>query len=211
MSNDRLRQILPRYYGFEATLHETFSLASEAAKLEGDLVECGIAQGASVAVMKLAAPNKMVWGYDSFEGIQLAGRHDEYQPGFGERLDPNREIPSNLLVSSGVTVHHRDHVENHLVEWGFGLDGFKLVEGWIQNTVYDNQPDKIALLRLDMDMHDPTVVALEVLFPKLVKGGILIIDDWGYAGVRKALNDYFEKIDYKPDWQTPGHTGFLRK
>jgi O-methyltransferase len=209
----RLLRLLPRLYGHGDTLYETFNLTERVASLEGDIVECGIAMGAQLAAMKLAAPHKLAWGYDSFQGIQLAGRHDDVQPGKEGTLDLNRALPDNLLVSSGVTSHARKDVEAHLKEWGFTLDGFRLVEGWIQNTVIhpENQPDKIAILRLDMDVHDPTLVALKFLWPKLVTGGILIIDDWGYSGIQTALKTFFKAIDYWPQWQTPKHTGWLVK
>jgi len=208
-----LKKILHRFYGFEATLQETYRLAQECANLEGDFVECGVAMGSSIIAMHLAAKTKTVWGYDSFEGIQLAGRHDEYQPGFGDKLDPNRELPADLLVSSGITAHRRTDVENHIIELNLPFERFRLVEGWVQNTLPlpENQPGAIAMLRLDMDMHDPTVVAMDYLWDKLVPGGILIIDDWGYVGVQKAIADHFKKVGYVPKWQTPDHTGWLKK
>lgn len=210
----KLRQMLPRLYGFEDTIFESYNLAREVAGLEGDIVECGIAMGAQLCAMKLGAPKKIAWGFDSFEGIQLAGQHDEYQPGVGEKLDPNRSIPENLLVSSGVTVHDKRSVESAITEWGFPMDEIRLIEGWVQHTLAkpENLPDKIAILRLDMDIHDATACAMEILWPRLVQGGILIIDDWGYAGVRKAVDDYLDKIGYRHrNWQTPRHTGWLVK
>lgn len=211
----KLRQLLPHGYCFEETIFESYNLAKEVAGLEGDIVECGIAGAAQLCAMKLGAPRKKAWGYDSFQGIELAGRHDEYQPGIaGPKLDPDRAIPENRLVSSGVTVHRKTDVVNNIIHWGFPLDEINLVEGWIQHTLPkpENQPDKVAILRLDMDMHDPTAVAMEYLWPKLVNGGILIIDDWGYAGVRKAVDDYLDKVGYHHrNWQTPKHTGWLVK
>jgi len=49
-------------------------------------------------------------------------------------------------------------------------------------------------LRLDTDFYESTKIELEVLFPKLEKNGILIIDDYGtYKGARKAVDEYFKK------------------
>lgn len=209
----KLLQLLPHGYCFEDTIFESYYLTKEVAGLEGDIVECGIANAAQLCAMKLGAPHKKAWGYDSFEGIELAGQHDEFQPGIG-RVDPNRVIPENRLVSSGVTVHRKPEVIKLITHWGFPLDEINLIEGWVQHTLVkpENLPEKIAILRLDMDMHDATAIAMEVLWPRLVQGGILIIDDWGYAGVRKAVDDYFDKIGYRfRDWQTPSHTGWLVK
>jgi hypothetical protein len=58
----------------------------------------------------------------------------------------------------------------------------------------DNLPEKISILRLDTDFYDSTKVELEVLYPRLEKYGILILDDYGhFTGVRKAVDEYFRK------------------
>ena len=56
-----------------------------------------------------------------------------------------------------------------------------------------NIPEKISFLRLDTDSYSTTKLQLEILFPKLVSGGVLHIDDYGFfPGVRKAVDDYFK-------------------
>ena len=41
------------------------------------------------------------------------------------------------------------------------------------------------------------IIELEILFPKLVSGGILILDDYGYwSGARKAIDEYFKNTKY---------------
>jgi hypothetical protein len=57
-------------------------------------------------------------------------------------------------------------------------------------------PKKISILRLDTDFYESTKIELEVLFPRLVKGGVLIIDDYGFwKGAKKAVDEYFS--DYR--------------
>ena len=56
-----------------------------------------------------------------------------------------------------------------------------------------NLPEKISLLRLDTDFYESTKIELEILFPKLQPGGVLIIDDYGHwKGSKKAVDEYFE-------------------
>ncbi len=58
----------------------------------------------------------------------------------------------------------------------------------------DNVPQKISLLRLDTDFYDSTLCELQVLWPRLVKGGILILDDYGHwDGARRAVDEYFHE------------------
>lgn len=191
-------QIQLRFYGSRKSAGQLEGLAKRCADVEGDFVECGIAMGSGIAIMKRTCPHKTVWGYDSFQGIHMAGPDDTEQPGIGAIT---HDTSGELLVSSGVTVHPREQVNTILFEYlKFKEEDFILVEGWVQDTLPKIKPKKIALLRLDMDLHDPTLVALEHLWPRLTKGGCLIVDDGNLAGVVKACEKYFKKIGYVPEW-----------
>ena len=70
-----------------------------------------------------------------------------------------------------------------------------LVKGKVEDTlkIPSNIPEKISILRLDTDWYESTKIELEVLYPRLVKNGVLIIDDYGeWSGSRKATNEYFK-------------------
>jgi hypothetical protein len=65
------------------------------------------------------------------------------------------------------------------------------VKGDNEKTSVNNQNGEIALLRLDTDTYHSTKAELEHFYPKLVQGGVLIIDDYGHAlGARRATNEY---------------------
>jgi O-methyltransferase len=69
------------------------------------------------------------------------------------------------------------------------------VNGKVEETLRDqkNLRKSIALLRLDTDFYESTKMELEVLYPRLVSGGVLIIDDYGHwQGARKATDEYFQ-------------------
>ena len=72
---------------------------------------------------------------------------------------------------------------------------YKLIKGPVEDTlnVEENLPKKISVLRLDTDFYESTKKELEILYPRLVKNGILIIDDYGHwQGSRKAVDEYFQ-------------------
>ena len=74
------------------------------------------------------------------------------------------------------------------------LERINLIEGKVENTlkINKNLPEKISILRLDTDWYESTKIELEILFPKLSNGGILIIDDYGqWKGSRKAVDEFF--------------------
>jgi hypothetical protein len=195
-------QIYHRFYGSKKSANQVEALAQRVREVEGDFVECGIAMGSGIAIMKRACPEKTVWGYDSFQGIHLAGPNDTEQPGIGPIT---HDVNGELMVSSGITVHTREQVNEILFEYlKFKEDDFILVEGWVQDTLPKMKPKKIALLRLDMDLYDPTLFALQQLWPKLSKGGCLIVDDGNLAGVVRACDTFFKSIGYEPSWVRNG-------
>mgnify|MGYP006165501905 FL=1 len=76
------------------------------------------------------------------------------------------------------------------------LRNVKLIQGKVEETLFkkENLPNKISLLRLDTDWFESTNVSLNQLYPKLVKGGVLIIDDYGWnSGCKKAVDNFFKK------------------
>ena len=164
-------------------------------------VECGVANGAQVCAMAEAngaAPREFHL-FDSFQGIPMAGPNDHDQPGIGKFVvDPNLPLRERL-VSSGVSSSSVQNVKNNLHKHGFGA-GYKFHVGWFQDTVPTAEVGAIALLRLDGDLYESTKVCLEHLFPKIVPGGGMILDDYPLPGSRKAWEEYCEqqKLNLKP-------------
>src|SRR5690606_16632579 len=72
----------------------------------------------------------------------------------------------------------REEVESNLELSGYS--DYKIIQGDVVETLKenDNLPDQISLVRLDTDWYESTKVELEILYPLLVQGGILIIDDY---------------------------------
>ena len=84
---------------------------------------------------------------------------------------------------------------DNIASTGYPPEQLRLVEGDIEKTAADNKNSDIALLRLDTDIYYSTKAELEHFYPKLVSGGILIIDDYGHAfGARRAVDDYFAEL-----------------
>lgn len=179
-----ISNIIPPNYSTWETIELTYQCAKYAVdnNISGVFVECGVASGNNLAAMCLAG--KMGIGFDSFEGIPWASDKDDEQPGMrSKRADKNGE-----LESSGITVHSIEGVHKNFARWK--IDNYRLVKGWFQHTVADFDED-IAVLRLDGDLYESTLKCLAALYPRLSKGGILIMDDWNLAGCRRAFEDYF--------------------
>lgn len=84
-----------------------------------------------------------------------------------------------------------------------GIDKYvELVEGDITKTLPDylksNPGLKVSLLNLDIDLYEPSKVILECLYPRIVKGGVLLLDDYGnFPGETKAVDEYFKDKNIK--------------
>ena len=67
------------------------------------------------------------------------------------------------------------------------------MKGKVEDSIPQTLPGKIALLRLDTDWYESTAHELKHLYPLLVPGGVIIIDDYGHwEGARKAVDEYIE-------------------
>lgn len=204
--NNKLNEIAKFAYSHKETVLHTYNTAKKLIKdgVEGYFVECGVGAGAQLAAMMLAQKKTgaevMVWGFDSFQGIPLAGPYDAEQPGIGKICHDVSLSERERLVSSGITVHSKENVLNNIRSIGLNTGWLTLVEGWFQDTLRlygpNNGFSKISLLRLDGDLYESTKCCLDNLYPLVVEGGVVIIDD-NLAGVTKALHDYFG--DQMPD------------
>jgi len=73
-------------------------------------------------------------------------------------------------------------------------------KGWFQKTMPEaaKQIEKISILRLDGDLYDSYKVSLHHLYPRVVQGGFVIIDDWCFEGCRSAVREFFEEQNVHP-------------
>lgn len=154
-------------------------------KISGDIVECGVLfGGASMLIAKtllsLEDTSRELWLYDSFQGFVGEQARDDVT-WYGD------SIKDRYPDFDGIA-------ENNIVSTGYPREKLHLVKGDIEMTAAENANGDIALLRLDTDTYYSTKAELEHFYPKLVSGGILIIDDYGHAfGARRAVDEYFSE------------------
>jgi len=191
--NDKIDYLTQIAYSTRETLMSTYALAQQMMSVYGCFVECGVGAGANLMAMKLACVHggKIVWGFDSFQGIPLAGPKDGAQPGMEEIEHDVHQPITKRMISSGVTVHSRDNVLANFTTAGIPAYNVNLVQGWFINTLAKSNTGAISLLRLDGDLYESTAVALEILYPRVSSGGVVIIDDYGLKGAHQAVHDYF--------------------
>ena len=169
--------------------------------IEGDFVECGVWKGGScMAMAKQLLENnsksRKIWLFDTFEGMTEPDEIDvETETGIkGKDLFNNSR--KNTDKYNMWAYAPLNEVQNNMKKTGYPHDKFQYIIGKVEDTLKQKAiPDRISLLRLDTDWYESTKTELEVLFPRLVQGGILIIDDYGhFEGARKAVDEYFSKM-----------------
>jgi Macrocin-O-methyltransferase (TylF) len=170
--------------------YELFKMVHE---LPGAIVECGVFKGASL--VRFAAfrdllgstSAKQIVGFDTFAAFPATG------------YDPDAAMREHLIEVAGSESIARSQLREILERRGIDRC-VELVEGDILQTVpayVEQHPElRIALLNLDTDIYEPARVILEHLYPRIVPGGLLVLDDYGvFPGESDALDAYFAGND----------------
>lgn len=184
------------------SLHQCLDIVRQE-NIPGDFVECGVWRGGSCIFMAgYAAVHGMngrtVHVADSFEGLpvpnhELDARFDLSKEKFPELAVPMEMVRENFDVN------------------GIDTTNVHFLKGWFKDTLKSAEIGDIALLRLDGDLYESTMDALEALYARVVPGGIVIIDDYNALPVcRQAVHDYLsahllpepeiELIDWTGAW-----------
>lgn len=168
--------------------------------LPGCIVECGVFKGMSLLtftkLVEVLCPGdtlKRVIGFDTFKGFpSLSEKDGSPSPPHDKRIggwDAGDFLP---ILEQVIDITQRDSM----------IPRFKRVElvkgdvcEAIPAYVKKNPGLRIALLHLDLDIYEPTLVALKCLYPLVVAGGVVLLDEYamdGFPGESKAFDEYFE-------------------
>jgi O-methyltransferase len=150
----------------------------------GDLIETGIWRGGAGILMRavLAAwdeTERSVWLADSFQGVP--------KPNI-ELYESDAEM--EYLFETPLLTVGIDEVKENFRRYALLDDQVKFLEGWFRDTLPTAPIARLAVLRLDGDLYESTIDALNALYPKLSIGGYAIIDDFHIPACVKATNDY---------------------
>lgn len=169
----------------------------------GDLVECGVWRGGASILMRavLAAygdEKRTVWLADSFAGV------------------PPPDA-ANYKADKGIRLHRyaalavpEAEVRANFERYGFLDDQVRFIPGWFKDTLPDAPIERISVLRLDGDLYESTIQALDALYPRLSPGGFCIIDDYhAIVACEKAVTDYREKHGISDEIVEVDGTGVL--
>ena len=154
--------------------------------ISGCVVECGVWRGGMIAgIYDYLIKKRKCFLFDSFEGLpnvkdidgQAAKKWQETNDGVG--LD-NCKVEIFFAEEAMKLANSNNH---------------EIIKGWFDSTLPNTKiAEPIAILRLDGDWYDSTMICLENLYPLVAENGIIIIDDYyAWDGCSRAVHDYLSK------------------
>ncbi len=177
-----------RLQQFRVAIEEVLDLG-----IPGDIVEAGVWRGGACilarAILKSRnISDRSVWVVDSFAGLPI--RNSNKYP-----ADSNDQHYEHTVLQIS-----EDQVKANFQKYDLLDQQVKFLPGWFSNTLPNCIIQEIAVLRLDGDLYESTLDSLNSLYPKLLPGGIIIIDDYSaIPSCKQAVNDYREKFQIESE------------
>jgi hypothetical protein len=173
---ERLRKLLVREHFFKSTI-----------ELPGDIVELGVFKGIGIAqYLKLKeiytpASNKKVIGFDLFS------ESNEYKSKLNTnnlKLDEMYQ-KSNVSMENGISKKDIEYFLDKIKLTKVSSEPiYELIEGDVSVSIpkylEKNPGFRISILYMDMDIDEPTYISLNLLYDRLVRGGVIIFDEYAY-------------------------------
>lgn len=141
--------------------------------LDGDFWECGVYEGGTAALIHSLIPNnRNLFLFDSFEGLPQETEYDN--------IHKKGDFSAEGMY---------DRVSTYFLPY----NNVNVIKGWIPNSFSNFTESKICFLHLDLDLYEGYKHTLEFVWPRLVSGGIVAMDDYNATtclGAKKAVDDF---------------------
>ena len=134
--------------------------------LQGDLAECGCYVGTSAFFIAQASTHGKLYLFDSFQGLSAPEATDR---NVAESVMPWTEGGGDLTASETT-------LRNNLARY----DSVEVLPGWIPERFAEVADRQFRLVHIDVDLYQPTRDSLNFFYPRLVKGGVIVMDDYGF-------------------------------
>lgn len=179
------------------------ALHIEREQIPGDVVECGVCNGGSAAILARTATHsrlqRTVWLFDSFQGMPEVTEHDAVgADGHTAQSHVRQEVGDITRVKE---------VLNRV---GADMARVRILPGWFHDTFSTATMERIAILNIDADWYESVKLCLQTFYDRVVQGGFISFDDYGHwPGCRKAVDEFFQtrkmpynltKVDYTAHW-----------
>ena len=179
--------------------------------IEGSFVECGVDSGnfQEVWITELKKQNQIrnIFLYDTFTGLTEPSEFDYTRPDavyYNMCASDVKKTWQSQIIDANTNrwcYTPLDKVKLRLKLTGYPTENIHYIVGDVMETLKMFVPEKIAMLRLDTDWYESSKFELVKLFPNVVKGGVVIFDDYYFwNGQKKATDEYFREINENYDF-----------
>jgi len=178
----------------------------------GDVCEFGVAQGATSAVLanEIRDTDRSLWLFDSFEGLSRPTPEDVLLDDIGGL--------GSMDAYAGEMAYGPERVRDRLAEIGFPRERTRIVKGYLDEVeTARHVPREVAFAYLDMDLYEPTRIALALLRDRLTEHARVVVDDFGFlsAGPKSAVEEFLANDPGEFELELPlefaGHFCLLRR
>jgi len=169
-------------------LYNTVQFFRYTLDLTGDMAECGAFQGLSSYLfcnyLRLSKSDFDGRGYhifDSFEGLS--------EPGDEDRSTANDDAIMSKYQRAGAFHGSLETVKATLRDF----PAIEYHRGWIPESFAEVSERNYKFVHVDLDLYEPIKGAVEYFYPRMVKGGIIVIDEYAiprWPGARKAVDEF---------------------
>lgn len=147
-------------------------LVEQSRALPGEFWEAGVYQGGTALLLrKLLQGQAALRLFDTFEGMPETGEFDTHDK--GDFNDSSLEFVTSVVGEGGNVTYH---------------------PGLVPETFAGLESSRIAFMHVDLDIHDAVAASCAFAYPRLLPGGAMVFDDYGYhtcPGARKAVDEFF--------------------
>jgi O-methyltransferase len=162
-------------------------------RVPGDFIETGVWRGGASIFMRgilkaYGITDRRVWVADSFEGLPKADSALNAADG-----EHHLHMMQDLAVSLEV-------VRGNFEKYGLLDEQVRFLKGWFCDSLPSAPIDTLAIMRLDGDLYESTMDALDSLYGKLSPGGYVIVDDYNaLKACNAAIEDFRKKHDIRSE------------
>lgn len=173
---------LLKNYDIHWRTHVQCWAAAHAVHLEGDFVDCGVSTGIFA---------RAVMNYVGFQNLQKKYYLLDTFSGMAEKYSTPKEMERHTILGYGKKAGLYEQVVETFKDFNV-----QIIKGPVPETLSAVDTKKVAYLSIDMNCVQPEVEALNFFWDKIVSGGMIILDDYGYANAtndQKAAHDEFAR------------------
>ena len=142
--------------------------------LSGDIAECGVYKGGSARLLSTIFPDKRIFLFDSFQGM----------------------LESDTLDKGHVKGDFKDTSLDSVKTYLSDKPNCSFFPGWLPESASFLTVEKFCFIHIDLDLYQSTKAAIEIFWPRLINGGVMVFDDWEWQycpGVKKSIEEYFNQ------------------